>query len=73
MRYKMDIGKPVFSRYSDIAAVGHEINAFRGAKFYVDLNNNVNKKPKKPKKSKKPALPSIATVKFKDKSSRFPA
>ena len=33
MRYKMDIGKTIFSRYSNLAAVGHEINAFCDAKF----------------------------------------
>ena len=43
MRYKVDIGKPVLSRYSHIAAVGHEVNAFRDAKFYTELSNNVNK------------------------------
>ena len=43
MRYKVDIGKPVLSRYSHIAAIGHEVNAFRDAKFYTELSNNVNK------------------------------
>ena len=33
IRHESNVAKPVFSRYGDIVAVGHEINTFRDAKL----------------------------------------
>lgn len=40
MRYEIDVDKAVFSRYGHIAAVAHQVNAFRDAKLWVYLSNN---------------------------------
>jgi hypothetical protein len=33
MRYEIDVDESVFSRYGNIATVGHKINAFRDTKL----------------------------------------